>query len=324
MGTMSKQAGDAPLRVEVPSAQEDRPAWVKVGVIAVVGFAVGVAWPRLAGIRPGPTSPADAASAAAASASAAPRAPESSAPTSASLTAPAASSVPAAPASAVAVATGAPNVMLSRGAVISCKNEDGETLKGAAACGGLGGLDAIAQPHLRKIAQCPAAEGMTGKVPLILTVDFAGGRVGLDIGKSKEITNRDGLLTCMRPHVIGIRPGNMTHEHPRYTVIYTATLSAPDTSTGAPSASGGHAGGTPGVADTPASSGGGASASDSPTAQVVWEVALVRDAPRTGQIVGRLQRGSKVHVSAGPQEGWYKVQFGGATEGWVYRGAIGR
>lgn len=319
MGTMSKQAGDAPLRVEVPSAQEDRPAWVKVGVIAVVGFVVGVAWPRLAGIRPGPTSPADAASAAAASASAAPRAPESAAPASASLTAPAASSAPAALASAASVATGAPNVMLSRGAVISCKNEEGETLKGAAACGGLGGLDAIAQPHLRKIAQCPAAEGMTGKVPMILTVDFAGGRVGLDIGKSKDITNRDGLLTCMRPHVIGIRPGNMTHEHPRYTVLYTATLTAPDASAGAPAASGGHAGGTPGAADSSASN-----ASDSPTAQVVWEVALVRDAPRTGAIVGRLQRGSKVRVSAGPQEGWYKVQFGGATEGWVYRGAIGR
>src|SRR5262245_976073 len=110
--TMTKPAGDAPLRVEVPTTQEDRPAWVKVGVIAVVGFVVGIAWPRLAGIRPGPSSPAEAASAAAASASAGARAPEgSSAPATLSVATPAASTAPAP--SASAAPTGAPNVTLS-------------------------------------------------------------------------------------------------------------------------------------------------------------------------------------------------------------------
>src|SRR5262245_43520377 len=137
MSTMTKQAGDAPLRVQVPSREEDRPAWIKVGVIAVIGFAIGIAWPRLAGIRPGPNSPADVASAAAASASApVGRPPETVSPSTLSATAPKNSSAPAASLNAPSPPSGAPNVTLSRGAVVSCKTEDGDTLKGAAACGG--------------------------------------------------------------------------------------------------------------------------------------------------------------------------------------------
>jgi hypothetical protein len=61
------------------------------------------------------------------------------------------------------------------------------------------------------------------------------------------------------------------------------------------------------------------------TAQVVWDVALVRDAPKTGKILARLPRGTTIHV--GPvKDGWYPVKPGGgfAGEGWVFRGAIGR
>jgi uncharacterized protein YgiM (DUF1202 family) len=41
--------------------------------------------------------------------------------------------------------------------------------------------------------------------------------------------------------------------------------------------------------------------------------------------VARLQRGTKVKVGAG-QDGWYRVQYGSdfTSEGWVYRGAIGK
>jgi hypothetical protein len=323
---MPKPADSAPqVRVHVPTAAEDRPPWVKVGVIALVGFVVGVVWPRLAGIRPGPASPAE--SAANASASAQARASESAAPQRTPLAASAPAVPGPAPSASAAASTapsppsGPPTVTLGRGAVIACKNQDGESLKGAAACGGLGGLDALATPHLRKLAQCPAVEGQSGKVVMILNVDFAAGSVGLSIGKATTVPNPDGIATCMRPHAIGIRPAALAHEHPRYTVLYTAILAA-----GEASSAGGHAGGTAGDTPTAASSGAGTTASsDSPSAQVVWEVALVRDNPRTGQIVGRIQRGTRVRVSAGPQEGWYRIKYGGsASEGWVYRGAIGR
>jgi SH3-like domain-containing protein len=57
----------------------------------------------------------------------------------------------------------------------------------------------------------------------------------------------------------------------------------------------------------------------------VWEVAIVRDAPKTGKVVARLQHGAELHLGA-PKDGWYPVKFGEgfASDGWVYRGAIGR
>jgi hypothetical protein len=60
-------------------------------------------------------------------------------------------------------------------------------------------------------------------------------------------------------------------------------------------------------------------------APVVWEVALVRDAPKTGKVLARLPRGSTVRL--GPvRDGWYPVKYGDgfAAEGWLYRGAVGR
>jgi len=57
----------------------------------------------------------------------------------------------------------------------------------------------------------------------------------------------------------------------------------------------------------------------------VWEVAIVRDAPRTGQVLARLPRGTKVNLGTA-QDGWFKVKYGAdfSSDGWVYRGAIGR
>src|ERR1700690_3578566 len=46
--------------IEVPNATEDRPSWVKVGIIAALGFVIGVAWPRLAGVHLGPAAPVEA------------------------------------------------------------------------------------------------------------------------------------------------------------------------------------------------------------------------------------------------------------------------
>ena len=47
------------LKVEVPKPGADRPEFGRVGVIAGVGFAIGIAWPWLAGVRLVPSPPAD-------------------------------------------------------------------------------------------------------------------------------------------------------------------------------------------------------------------------------------------------------------------------
>ena len=50
---------ESPLKVEIPKAGDDRPAWSKVGIIGVAGFVIGVVWPRLAGVHLGPNPPND-------------------------------------------------------------------------------------------------------------------------------------------------------------------------------------------------------------------------------------------------------------------------
>jgi hypothetical protein len=52
---------------------------------------------------------------------------------------------------------------------------------------------------------------------------------------------------------------------------------------------------------------------------------LVRDVPKTGAVVARLPRGTKVKIGV-IKDGWYAVKFGDgfASDGFVYRGALGR
>jgi hypothetical protein len=340
---------DVPLSLEVPSPDRDRPAWVKVGVIAAVGFVIGIAWPRVFGVRLGPSAPGEAAAAAAAaSASAAAgaasvaRAPEAPP---ASLTAKtagagAAGAGAAAPAETPAAATSgtkaAPKVVVGKGNVVNCRTSDGAKKTGKE-CGAVAGLDPLVTPRVRALASCAGAEGQTGKLSLLVSADFDSGRVSYDLGKSTSVPNPTAIGTCLKASFAkaSVDKG-VTHEHPRYTVSYTAMLSndgspAPsgkDVEAAEEAPSGKAKTGEPAVEKAPSA---GPEeprprlATASGEASIAWEVALVRDAPKVGGVVGRLPRGTKVKV--GPtRDGWYAVKFGDdfGSEGWVYRGAIGR
>jgi len=54
---MASRDASEPTVVSIPSQEADRPSWMRIGIIAVVCFVVGVAWPRLAGVRAGPALP---------------------------------------------------------------------------------------------------------------------------------------------------------------------------------------------------------------------------------------------------------------------------
>jgi hypothetical protein len=97
---LARKATDQ-LVVEVPTAAQDRPPWRTVGIIAAVGLLVGIVWPRLAGVRLGPSLPeaSSAASTTAAPIEATPPAP------------------PPASHSAAAAATPAPTAVASHSAV---------------------------------------------------------------------------------------------------------------------------------------------------------------------------------------------------------------
>lgn len=330
----NKMRSDAPLAIEVPTPTQDKPAWVKVGVIAAVGFVIGIAWPRLAGVRIGPNAPGE--SAAAASASHGGRAPDAP-PASVTKVAAAPSSSVAAPTTAPSqtaasnTAAAPPKITVSKGLVLTCKTTDGENKKGKD-CGQVPGVDEIVRPRVRNIATCSGMEGQTGKFSLTANADFVSGRFWYELNtKTATVQNIDAVTNCLKTVFHNTAVVQTPHEHNKYTVVYTAQLAASedkdkvadknektdknDKAKTAPEEK-------PAAeekAEKPAP------AAATGEAEVAWDVGLVRDTPKTGTLIARLPRGTKVKVGTS-KDGWYQVKYGDgfASEGWLYRGAIGR
>ena len=306
---MFSRKADAPLTVQIPRPGEDHPRWRRVGVITAIGFVIGVLWPRLAGVRLGPAVP-EATSAAAIASEAPPAAPAApglpAAPSPATAAPPAAVVAPAPSASAAP----AVSVAVGHGVVFACKTSDGDSEKGSD-CGSLPGLDGLVMPRLRKLADCPDAAGASGKVHFVVHLDFGRGGVGIDLGRGHGVASPDALLACAKTDLTGLSVAAVPHDNPRYSVAYSVTF-------------GGGAATTASASATPSAARAAGDAAEG-TAQVQWEVAIVRDSPKTGKVIARLQRGSELHLGS-PRDGWYPVKFGDgfSSDGWVYRGAIGR
>lgn len=285
---------DAPLSIDVPTQAADRPPWGKVGIIAAAGFVFGILWPRLTSTRIAPTPPND-------SPAAANTLPATSA------AGPAAPTLPAAVAPAVQAELG---IAVSQGAILRCHDAKDDSKED---CGSLE-FDPIAVPKIKALAECPAATGLVGKLSIGFDVDFRKKAVKVQLGKSTTLPRdkAEALIRCADTAFDKVSLGEVPHEHRRYTVFYVASFSTPNK--------------VDPVGDKPIVEGpvAGTTTSESPangSASVDWEVAIVRDAPKTGNIVGRVLRGSKVKVVAHRGE-WYRVQYG-ALEGWVYHGTIG-
>jgi hypothetical protein len=317
---------DAPLSVQVPSAAHDRPSWTKVSVITAIGFIAGVVWPKVAGVRLGPALPESAVASAAASAppegaSEAPAA--GNAPTAAPAvvaSAVIATAVPSSPSSS-ATAPGAVSVSVGHGAVFACKTADGDSLK-ANACGSLPGLDNVLMPRLRKLAECPEAATASGVLHLVVHPDFAHGNVGVELGRGQGVSAPEPLLACSKNDLAGASLAAIPHDNPRYSVSYRVTFGGGGAASGASASARADSAPAAPSMHGPRSSD---SADGAGAAEVIWEVALVRDAPKTGSVIARLPRGTAVRV--GPvKDGWYPVHYGDgfAGDGWVYRAAIGR
>jgi hypothetical protein len=303
---MARRNPDAPLAVEVPAAGADHPSWRKVGIITAFGFIVGVAWPRLAGVRLGPSVPEAPSSAASGSVSGAALEPSAGGASASGL--PAAAAV--APASSPSASPAPPSVEVSGGVVYACKNADGDSHKGPD-CGDLPGLDGVVTPRLRKMARCPEAAGASGKLHLAVRLDFNRDSLAVELGRGQTVGTPEALLGCARSALADAKLGGISHANPRYSVAYTITFE------GAPSAASAPVNAAPAKQEP--------SGGEEAAAQVTWEVAIVRDAPRTGKVVAKLQRGTALRVGAA-KDGWYPVKYGDAfaNDGWVYRGAIGR
>ena len=303
LGPEAMQQRSERPKVDVPDRASDRPVWAKVGIIAVVGFLIGIAWPRLAGLQLGPTPP-EGDKAHEPVASSQPAAPP------ASVVAAGSGSAPAGP-QPVTVQT----VVVKKTDVLSCRDNENKIKEQC----DRPGLDALLMPRLKNLEKCPSAAGLAGKLSIGFDIDFRRDRVRVLQGKSTTIPQSTvaGIWRCADEEIKGARLAGLQHDNMRYTLFYSAYFYPPgkivdpemkddeperDTRDGVKE----------GERDDTAEALG--------TAQVVYDTVLVRDEPKTGKVVGRLVRGTKVDLLS-KKGSWYKIRFQD-KEGWVYRGAI--
>ncbi len=318
------RTGQFPRRsaiVDVPES-EGGSRWVKVALVAAMCFVIGVAWPRVLGVRLGPSTPNDSVSLKSAHAlepgtQLAPAPSASRAPS----PAPSSSQVPASP---VAGAVSNPSVHadmvihVARGHIVSCRTEDGERKKGRD-CGALGAFEATMTGRLRRLQSCPSWVAQSSNLVVQVRADFVKNRLRWDLAKGSTPKDLSAVRSCIKTALADVSLAAMDHRFARYTVDYAVGLPATSDQAELP---GGETA-TP-VAPSPPNPLAPAPPSDPgpATATVAWEVGLVRDAPRLGQIVARLPRGTKVTVGA-MKDGWYTVRFDEPpSEGWLYRGAL--
>jgi hypothetical protein len=310
---------ERPLTVEIPRPGADQPAWSRVGIIGVVGFVVGVAWPRFTGVKVGPAVPADLRAQVEAIASPSGAPPRPGAPgASPSGTA---SAAPGASASADPADTDAPPpanqemVVIGPGKIVRCwdkkdkKIDDCEKLL----------IDPVVVKRLRELSKCSSALGLTGKMAIGFELDFGKNEVGVKQrkkGTSLPSSTTAGIAQCAAHDFGNVSIKEVPHKHRHYLIEYLLTFYGPGKHPEAPPA-------TPPEGGDPDPGAGSTTSEDEATgtATVAWDTALLRKEPKDGEVVARLVRGTKVKI-VGKQSDWYRIESGSKV-GWVYRGTIG-
>jgi hypothetical protein len=311
---------DRPLTIEIPEPGADRPVWSRVGLVAVAGFVLGVAWPRVAGVKLGPAVPADlraqVEATAAPVAAPAPHAPS----TSASAAAGTAGPPDAASANADGEAPPPSNqqmVVVGPGRILKCWDKKDKKLD---ECEKLL-FDPVANKRLHELAKCPSALGLAGKMNLGFEIDFSKKEVTvkrIKKGTSLPSSTLSGIVQCAAREFANVSLEEVPHKHRHYSLEYGLTFYPPGKHPeGAPATPAGAEPSDP----EPAAGSTTSEADASGSAVVAWDTALLRKEPKDGEVVARLVRGTKVKI-VGKQSDWYKVESG-TNSGWVYRGTIG-
>lgn len=307
--------------VSAKSDEIENPPWTQAGIVACVGFVIGVLWPRIFGVHlsqtaPGLENPTPSADPSAVTAVA------PLAPISATAAAAASGAPSAAPAPEGDVPTaGGTTVVVGKAAVLSCRTKSGDAKKDG--CGSVDPFADAAATRLKRLATCPAAQGANGKLSIVATVDFAGKRVDVAAGRSSTVPSPDRYLTCVNQAFQGIDLSE-THDFPRYVLAYAVNFTAaPAAAAEEPAAAKPEKGGDA-VPENPGATPAAASpeVATSGTGEVVWNSGTVRSTPTTGEIVARLKKGAKVTI-IGSKDGSYHVKYDGG-EGWISREAIGK
>ena len=224
MAKSEQRLSERPLTVDIPGPGADQPAWSKVGIIAVLGFVVGIAWPRLVGIKVGPAVPADLrAQVEAAPAHSASAPPGSAAGSSSAATAGSAS---AAPGEGDAPSANQEMVVVGPGKILKCydkrdkKIDDCESLL----------IDPIVVKRLRELSRCPQAMGLTGKMVVGFEVDFGKKEVSVKHrkkGTTLPTSTVNGVLQCAGKDFANVPLDDVAHKHKHYALEYQVSFYGP-------------------------------------------------------------------------------------------------
>lgn len=299
-----------PLKIEIPSPADERPVWSKVGIVGAVGFLLGVAWPKLAGVKIGPNVPSDLKPTAELATSAAPAASSAPAPLA---SAPVAALAASAPAPAAEPPANKETVAVGPGKIAKCWDKKNKKVED---CGELL-LDPVAVPKLKGLAECPSAVGLSGKMSIGLEIDFD--KKEVHVVKSKKdktaipSSTITGIVQCGARAFANIPLEEVPHSFKHYSVLYGLTFYPPGKAPEEAEDKGAEGEDAAGSTTSEAGANG--------SAIVSWDTALVRKDPKDGEVVVRLVRGTKVKI-VGKRNDWYKIEAGAKT-GWIYRGAIG-
>jgi hypothetical protein len=194
---------ERPLTVDIPRPADEQPAWSRVGIIALIGFAVGIAWPKVAGVQIGPNVPGDEKD------EAGPAAAETAAPA-----APAGSADPEAP-PPEAARKNEQLVMIGPGAIARCSDKKNKKIDD---CGELL-FDPVALPKLKELARCPSALGLEGQLTLGFEINFDKKEVQVVKGKKKSSlpsSTINGILQCAAREFTNLALDEVPHKYPRY------------------------------------------------------------------------------------------------------------
>jgi hypothetical protein len=286
------------MKVEVPRPDQDKLNLGRVGIVAAVGFLIGIAWPWLAGVQLVPSVPGDSAPVKAAE--------------------PQPSTAPSAPPAAKTAAAPKPppktrpepadRLKVGEPKITSCRNADGDKLEKCDAIA----VDQMAQARLRTLAGCKGAEAAHGMLSIGFELDFKGKEI-TRVMRGMSTTLPEGiaeaLLRCARKEFAAASLDGIQHQHSEYKVFYPVEFFPPG--------------------ETRRDEDADAEPSDEVTAAsgvatVSWNVAIIRDAPnQDGERIARILSGTRVSV-LGRKGEWYKVKYDAkGSEGWVYKAAIG-
>ncbi len=295
MATSRRQPG---LKVDVPRPSNVPLRVGRVGVIAAVGFAAGILWPRLAGLRLVPTLPASTSSSQDLT-GAPPEVEGAASALGSAMPAPSANKPEP-------LATGGTPPVVGEALVTSCRDASAGKIEHCDAID----FDRVARDRLSSLDDCPAARSVSGVLSLGFELDFTSERITrITSGKATTLADEPlkAVLDCYEQDFANVSLVAIPHQHQRYSVFYRIELAAAPP---APPA----AGSAVPVAVTPASG----------NATVSWETALVHATPeKDGKVVARVLSGTRVGVT-GRSGDWYRVKYDArGREGWVFRTAIG-